>query len=176
MKSSGTLDLVTGKVNFTEIGLKRFWNHVNKHGPIPKHRPELGKCWEWTLARDANGYGVVSFHNKQARCHRVMWVIHHGEIASGMFILHHCDNPSCCRLDHLYEGTPQQNMGDKYKRKRDNTAVGERTRFAKLIGSQVLELRRRSSLGENLKKLAKEFHITLSNLRYILARKTWRHI
>ena len=27
---------------------ERFWRKVDKNGPIPEHRPELGPCWVWT--------------------------------------------------------------------------------------------------------------------------------
>src|SRR5689334_22820694 len=36
-----------------------FWPKVNKTGPIPAHRPELGPCWEWIGKRHRNGYGQV---------------------------------------------------------------------------------------------------------------------
>jgi hypothetical protein len=35
---------------------ERFWAKVNKAGPIPSCRPELGPCWTWTGAR-SSGYG-----------------------------------------------------------------------------------------------------------------------
>ena len=35
----------------------RFWAKVDKNGPVPAHRPELGPCWIWTAARFKRGYG-----------------------------------------------------------------------------------------------------------------------
>ena len=26
----------------------RFYENVNKDGPVPAHRPDLGPCWVWT--------------------------------------------------------------------------------------------------------------------------------
>jgi hypothetical protein len=26
---------------------ERFWEKVDKNGPVPAHRPELGPCWVW---------------------------------------------------------------------------------------------------------------------------------
>lgn len=42
---------------------KRFFAKVDKDGPIPAHKPELGKCWNWTAAKGWTGY--ASFHIKQ---------------------------------------------------------------------------------------------------------------
>src|SRR5690349_16006693 len=35
----------------------RFWDKVDKNGPIPLHRPELGACWLWTAHIATSGYG-----------------------------------------------------------------------------------------------------------------------
>ena len=34
----------------------RFWSKVDKAGPVPVHRPDLGPCWLWTAGQNA-GYG-----------------------------------------------------------------------------------------------------------------------
>ena len=34
---------------------ERFWSKVDKNGPIPSHRPELGPCWIWIARRDRYG-------------------------------------------------------------------------------------------------------------------------
>lgn len=36
---------------------ERFWSKVNKNGPIPPHRPDLGPCWIWTAGHIGPGYG-----------------------------------------------------------------------------------------------------------------------
>ena len=35
---------------------QRFWAKVNKNGPVPAAKPELGPCWAWKPAK-AGGYG-----------------------------------------------------------------------------------------------------------------------
>src|SRR5437870_1060081 len=35
----------------------RFWEKVDKNGPAPPHRPEIGPCWLWTGWVKKNGYG-----------------------------------------------------------------------------------------------------------------------
>jgi hypothetical protein len=49
----------------------RFWEKVNKNGPIPAHCSKLGRCWEWTACEDDKGYGLFQFSTKQCvKAHR----------------------------------------------------------------------------------------------------------
>lgn len=68
------------------------------------YRLVRGNCWEYSRARDKDGYGIFSIGNKTYLVHRVMWVIKYGKIPKGLFVLHRCDNPSCCRPSHLFFG------------------------------------------------------------------------
>lgn len=78
-----------------------------------------GDCWTWTGKRNASGYGVAKWLGKWVGTHRIAWMIANAAtIPQGMFICHHCDNPPCCRPDHLYLGTPAQNTQDAYDRGR----------------------------------------------------------
>src|SRR6478609_5365672 len=43
----------------------RFWKKVDKNGPIPAHRPELGPCWIWTgWICSGTGYGGIQAGHK----------------------------------------------------------------------------------------------------------------
>ena len=108
---------------------ERFWAKVNKDGPIPAHRPELGPCWVWTGCR-CQGYGYLVWGGKAMMAHRASWQLHHGSIQEGANILHHCDNPSCIRPSHLFTGTQQANIQDMIAKGRKNPARGERHRRA----------------------------------------------
>lgn len=71
-------------------------------------------CWEWTGGTTSYGYGVMSFQNHTVGAHRLAWEAWHEQLVpAGLYVLHHCDNPPCIRPDHLYVGTPSENMFDK---------------------------------------------------------------
>lgn len=78
-------------------------------------------CWEWNAAREKSGYGRCSKPGKYA--HRMAWLAFRGEIPSGMWVLHSCDNPPCCNPDHLWLGTPADNVHDSMRKGRRPTAL-----------------------------------------------------
>jgi len=71
-------------------------------------------CKEWPRYRDRKGYGIKRFGKRgKQRVHRLAWEETHGPIPEGMHVLHHCDNPPCYEVEHLFLGTNTDNMRDK---------------------------------------------------------------
>lgn len=88
----------------------RTWDKVDRNGPLPVHRPELGPCWIWIGARDQNGYGHTSLNGVVLQSHRVTWENANGPIPVGLEIDHLCRTHSCVRPDHLEPVTTRVNL------------------------------------------------------------------
>lgn len=89
---------------------KRFWSKVDKNGPVPTHRPELGPCWIWTGARNGRGYGVLKVAGRNVYVHRLSCEIEVGPILKGFEPDHLCMNRSCVRFAHLEIVTHRVNI------------------------------------------------------------------
>jgi len=111
---------------------------------------------------------------KPITAHRAAYIIAHGEIPDGLFVLHKCDNPLCVNPEHLFLGTHQDNMRDMMEKGRNRP--GEKCPHAKLNEAQVLEIRRRWGNGEKIVRLSEEFGVANETVWYIVHRKNWRHI
>lgn len=79
---------------------ERFWAKVDKDGPIPEKRPELGPCWMWT-GGTAEGYGMFWLNGTNLHAHIVSFTWAKGEIPEGQERDHLCRNRPCVNPDHL---------------------------------------------------------------------------
>jgi hypothetical protein len=87
---------------------ERLLAFIDKDGPIPGHRPELGPCWIWTGSTDEKGYG--RFHdNGPRKAHRCSYELHVGEIPDGLEPDHLCRNRPCVNPGHLEVVTHREN-------------------------------------------------------------------
>jgi hypothetical protein len=69
-------------------------------------------CWEWTGSQLRRRYGIFSFRGTNHYAHRTAWELAFGPIPADKRVLHRCDNPPCCRPDHLFLGTQSENLLD----------------------------------------------------------------
>lgn len=118
------------------------------------------ECWPWLGNLRPNGYGQWSLAGRCVSPHRVVYVLAHGELPSGLFVCHHCDNPRCCNPAHLYAGTPAQNQQDAIRRNRRPSRAGELHPLSKLTNSQREAIVRRRGAGERGIDLAREFAVS----------------
>lgn len=164
---------------------ERFWLKVEKSEG----------CWLWRGTVNGGGYGMVQLQKggrpTSMAASRMAYELVHGEIRdSGLFVCHHCDNPPCVRPDHLFLGTPADNMADARAKGRMPTATpkerrprnydevrGEKSHFAKLSADTVLDIREDYDTGRgSLSQLARKYGLHYSTISLIANRKRWAHI
>lgn len=149
---------------------ERFWAKVDKRGP--------DDCWEWTASCHDYGYGQFWTGEERISAHRFSYVLVHGEIADGAFICHTCDNPPCCNPAHLFAGQPKDNTKDMMEKGRHRPApsIGESNPSAKLVASDVIEIRGLIEAHVPTRQIAERFGVSTALIRSIGKRRVWKHI
>lgn len=110
--------------------------------------PESG-CWiwqdRWQCAKTKTyGYGVIHVRDRgistKRLASRVMYRAVHGPIPEGAFVCHKCDTPPCINPDHLFIGSPLDNVVDMMKKGRSKKSYGEYNSRCKLTEADVLAI------------------------------------
>lgn len=150
-------------------------------------------CIEWVgCYYKSNGiktYGRIKIKGVEWQAHRLAWSVAYGEIPEGMFVCHKCDNPSCVNINHLFLGTPQDNMADKVSKGRQakgegitknrKEKYGEDHHNAKLTKISANEIRsiansRMKPGGRyNRKELAIQFGISETLIKQVVSQGRW---
>lgn len=127
----------------------------------------MSGCWLWLNSVDRWGYGRVEIGYRQLGAHRAAWELFRGTIPQGLLVLHRCDVPSCVNPDHLFLGTPRDNMEDAARKGRKSN---------KLTPEIVREIRRDGTAGATTVALAAKYRLSRSTVDDILGGKLWRHV
>lgn len=172
-------------MNLTASDIARFWSKVVVKG---------GACWGWTASTTHCGYGRFYFGGEANRrvvgAHRVSWFLTNGPIPTGLWVLHHCDNPPCSNPQHLFLGTHADNMADMATKGRAGQAGdlhlfrtrpemirrGEAVPTSCLTEKNVRELRAMRANGARLKSICTRFGISEAQASRIINRQQWRHV
>lgn len=176
---------------------EKFWERLDTTGSTG--------CWEWPGTRINDGYGQVQMRGKRWYAHRLAYTLTFGQIPDGLMVCHHCDNPPCCRPDHLFLGTCLDNKADQRAKGRTltgdrnparwpgtrllrgeewyrhcmtpNRAQGERHPNASVTEEQVREIRRLYEAGSvTISALARQYGVTRHAVLQIVRRQTWKHV
>ena len=155
-----------------------FWSKVD----IKDNKEE---CWNWILYTEVTGYAQFGFNCKRAGVHRMSYMLTKGEIPDGLFVLHLCNNPSCCNPNHLELGDHSKNMQYRSKCGRCDMS-GENNSQSKLTEDQVRDIHKiyneQRKLHPGLKQLhitkpiAKNFKVTKKAIDMIINGTRWYYI
>jgi hypothetical protein len=96
-----------------------------------------------------------------------------GPVPFGSVVCHHCDNPSCVRVAHLFVGTMADNCLDRDAKGRQRTSYGVDRPAAKLDPDKVRAIR---SSPDGCWKLAKRFGVARSTIKAVRNRRSWKHV
>ena len=139
-----------------------------------------GNCLVFTGGRIPTGYGHTVVPKgrgpgyRSEYVHRVVWMHHHGPIPTGVGVLHHCDNPPCVTIEHMFLGTPADNARDRNQKGRQ--ARGEGHPNAKLTEAAVRDVRARYATVETVSSLARQHGVVVETMWGVVTRKSWKHI
>ena len=151
-------------------------SELNKRFHAKVDIDQITGCHLWTAFRDIKGYGLFGVGQTVRRAHRVAWVIAYGAIPAGIYVLHHCDNPSCVNPKHLFLGTQTDNMQDMQAKGRSNYLRGEDTGRAILCESDVRAIRASSWDKATRERLAAHYGVHIETIKAAQYRRNWRHI
>lgn len=159
---------------------ERFWQRVDKNGPVPEHCPELGPCWLWTGDSNKLGYGWFWIRTRKSlRAHRLGFFLGTGQWPDPeLSICHHCDRPACVNSRHLFEGTTKQNIMDASAKGRLNIPSkgkkGEKNNHAKLTWQAVNDMREDKKLRRTHDNdLAAKYGISRRQVANIIENRQW---
>ena len=130
-------------------------------------------CWEWTAAKNKDGYGTIKVGGVNVLAHRFSC-----KAEAEQIVRHVCDNPGCVNPDHLIVGTTADNVADKVSK--DRQAKGSDVQQSKFDAETVLAIRsfcdRHAGVRGSQAFISRWFGVTEEAVRKIRKRISWRHV
>ena len=139
-------------------------------------------CVEWNGCKDKDGYGLlivsgIAEKKRNVRAHRLAYLLKHGNVPDEMFVCHKCDNPSCINTEHLFIGTPAENVADMMKKGRyvsgGKPHYGETNPKAKLTRKQVDGILVLKKFGISAPRIAASLNVNRSTINRIFSGRGW---
>jgi len=131
-------------------------------------------CWNWTGAKNRQGYGQICHLGRGVLAHRAAYENAFGVSPGTLVVMHKCDNPSCCNPRHLLLGTVRDNNNDRHRknRSRGGSSLGECNPVAKITAEQARAIFLDPRPHNHV---AAEYGIAFQTVHNIRARKSWGH-
>jgi HNH endonuclease len=140
-------------------------------------------CWEWKGLLHPNGYAYTTNLEKSKRTHvhRLSYELFNGSIPKGMYVCHSCDVKNCCNPNHLWVGTPKDNMQDAKKKGRLDhvrlkAAKGTKNGNSKLDEEKVIEIRNELKMGVRPTVIARKYEVASTVIYLIRDKRAWKHV
>lgn len=138
-------------------------------------------CVEWQGSRNRRGYGTFTQPgHRTILAHRFAYQYVNGPIPEGLCVLHRCDNPACCNVEHLFLGTRTDNNRDMREKGRDRQGSlfqnGEAHPNSKLTAEAVRDIRSRYGPGVTLAALAGEYGVSETTVSRVVRREIWKEL
>lgn len=146
-----------------------FWSKVEK-------LPGDG-CWLWRGNCPGGRYGHVKIAGRTELAHRYSYEMNVDIVPDGLWVLHRCDTPRCVRPDHLFVGTPSDNVVDKMTKGRGG--FGQLHGQSVLTEARVRHIRRRAAQGFKYGEviaLARRYGVSRQRIWQAATRRTWRRL
>lgn len=144
----------------------RFWSKVKK----------TKKCWNFLAAFTRDGYGQLGIDGSMRRAHRISWILKHGKIPKGKYVLHTCDNRKCVNPKHLFIGNQKDNMVDMMNKGRNADTSGENNGRHRLDKNAIKVIKILYKDGMSQKDIANKFYVGRSTISHLLVGDTWKKI
>ena len=153
----------------------RFYSYVSKLSEAN------GGCWTWMGALNKAMYGVFHMHKNgkliKIAAHKYSWQLanNHWLQDAVLYICHKCDHPYCVNPDHLFIGTPQENVDDMMSKGRN--ACGTKIWASKFSEADIRNIRELFQVGGITKaKLALQFGVSRTAIGDIINGQSWKHV
>ena len=153
-------------MNLTEKELNDLAMRLSKRSHYEKG-PMNSLCIVWHGATNPNGYGAMKWRDTTWSVHRLGF-IHYNKRLPTKYVCHHCDNRLCWAGDHLFEGTPLDNVKDMIVKGRYTASN------VKLTQDEVLLIRALIEQNQHtLQEIGDKFNIHKSTVSKIKQNQIW---
>ena len=149
------------KLKGKPIGYKQTLADLTPDWWKSRTKTDKNGCIVWTRGKFQFGHGAIGVDGKTKKAHRVAWEIANGRpVPFGLYLCHHCDNPACVNVDHLFLGTLADNNRDRTLKGRTAHQYGESHGMCKFTDTDVKAIREMRMRGVMIKDIMAEYNIS----------------
>lgn len=139
-----------------------------------------GDCMIWDGCLNEKGYGIINAGREIGTLltHRASWLIKHGSLPEKL-ILHACDVRNCVNINHLKEGTSQDNTDDMMRKNRYKMPTpcrGSKNANAVLTEDLVIKIKSLLIEGKSVAEISRALQQPFSRIYDIRRGRNWNHI